>query len=341
MRGQVAIHQTTGGFSERWIDRCQLLDVPYKVVDCYSSDIISQLDSASGLMWHWSHDIPQDLIAARRVITTAELMGLKVFPNSATCWHFDDKIGQKYLLESVEAPIVPAYVFYHPDVALRWIGETTFPKVFKLARGAGSANVKLVKTASEAVRLTRRAFGSGFRPSPGMTFDFSKKLNDARKRRDIINKVKRLPRALTNIWRKRRSMGKEKGYIYFQDFMAGNAFDTRITVIGDRAFGFTRDVRPSDFRASGSGRISYDLARINLECVVTAFKVSNQIKSQSTAFDFVKDGSGTPRILEISYAYQAKAVHDCPGYWDRELNWRSGNFWPQDAILDDFLRKIP
>lgn len=26
--------------------------------------------------------------------------------------HFDDKIGEQYLLEAVDAPVVPGYVFY-------------------------------------------------------------------------------------------------------------------------------------------------------------------------------------------------------------------------------------
>ena len=30
-------------------------------------------------------------------------------------------------------------------------------------------------------------------------------------------------------------MGREKEYIYFQDFIPGNDYDTRVTIIGDRA----------------------------------------------------------------------------------------------------------
>ena len=32
----------------------------------------------------------------------------------------------------------------------------------------------------------------------------------------------------------------DKNYIYFQEFIPGNEFDTRVTVIGDRAFAFRR-----------------------------------------------------------------------------------------------------
>ena len=39
-----------------------------------------------------------------------------------------------------------------------------------------------------------------------------------------------------------------RGYVYFQDFIPDNQFDTRVTVIGNRAFAFIRKVRPGDFR---------------------------------------------------------------------------------------------
>ena len=47
--------------------------------------------------------------------------------------------------------------------------------------------------------------------------------------------------------------GKEREYVYFQEFLPGNNFDIRIIVIGDKAFGLKRMVRKGDFRASGSG----------------------------------------------------------------------------------------
>ncbi|MGQ9919614.1 MAG: hypothetical protein ACUVS7_19645, partial [Bryobacteraceae bacterium] len=89
-------------------------------------------------------------------------------------------------------------------------------------------------------------------------------------------------------------MGREKGYVYFQDFIPGNLYDIRITVVGDRAFGFTRDVCKGDFWASGSGLLVYDRSRINLACVRMAFDVSRKIGSQNAAFDILIDPDGQP-----------------------------------------------
>jgi len=336
-RVQIAIHhKNEGTFSDRWVEYCAERHIPFTAVDCYRSDILRQLASADALLWHFLQTRPANLLMARHVVMAAEAMGLKVFPSSPTCWHFDDKIAQKYLLEAVGAPLIPTYVSYDPDEALRWIDGAVFPKVFKLRRGAGSENVRLVRTADEARRLAARAFGRGFRPAGGYFADASTKYRKVRARRDVAGVLRRLPRAILDLYRRVHLMGREKGYVYFQDFAAGNTFDTRITIIGNRAFGFTRNVRQGDFRASGSGSINYDLARIKPPCVEIAFQVARKIGSQSIAFDFVME-AGEPKIVEISYCYLPEAVYRCAGHWDDRLDWHEGQVWPQDAIIEDLL----
>jgi hypothetical protein len=139
----------------------------------------------------------------------------------------------------------------------------------------------------------------------------------------------------------RQGLGRERGYVYFQDFMPANTFDTRVTVIGNRAFAFRRNVRPGDFRASGSGDLCHDPGRIHPGCVEIAFSVARRIRSQSAAFDFVFDPDQRPRIVEVSYCYVAKFIYQCPGHWDESLHWHDGPMWPQDAILIDVLDSLP
>ena len=129
----------------------------------------------------------------------------------------------------------------------------------------------------------------------------------------------------------------ERGYVYFQDFIPENSYDTRITIIGNRAFGFRRAVRPNDFRASGSGRIFYEAEAIDEQCILTAFGVAEKLGSQSMAFDFVQTPEGQQLIVEISYAFSAQAVFDCTGYWTRDLQWYEGHVWPEHAIIGDLL----
>jgi glutathione synthase/RimK-type ligase-like ATP-grasp enzyme len=340
MTVQLAIHPHEGSFSGRWLAYCDEHKIPYRLVNCLDSALIAQLASVDALLWHWNHQDPSAQLMARQVIMAAEAMGVAVFPNTATCWHFDDKIAQKYLLEAIGAPLVPTYVFYDLSEALQWIDGAVFPKVFKLRRGAASLNVRLVRHAQEARTLAKQAFAGGFQPVANYRQDARKRLRTARQRHDILGVIKRLPRTLATIRQLNRSLGHERGYIYFQDFIPDNQFDTRVTIIGNRAFAYTRNVRPGDFRASGSGDVVYDIQRIHPQCVPIAFEVTRKVGSQSMAFDFVLTANQQPMLVEVSYCYIPELVYQCMGHWDDQLKWHQGHMWPQDAILIDLLEEV-
>jgi glutathione synthase/RimK-type ligase-like ATP-grasp enzyme len=336
----LAIHHAEGTYSERWIEYCDQHGVPYKVVNGFASDIMQQLSSARALLWHWHHENPQDALIASQVLMSAKAMGLNVFPNTATRWHFDDKVAQKYFLEALGAPLVPSYVFFDLKSALEWIDRATFPKVFKLRKGAGSANVRLVRDARQARLLAKRAFGAGFKPSAAYLSDARTKFRRIRRRGDWLAVLGRIPRTLRKIRTINRVMGREAGYLYFQDFVPDCQSDTRVTIIGNRAFGATRFVRKDDFRASGSGDANWDPQLIDPRCVRMAFDLTNQINSQSMAYDFIKHPDGEFRLMEISFCFSIYSVTNCPGYWDDSLAWHEGQMWPQDAILMDLLEEI-
>jgi len=337
---RLAIHHNQGSFSDRWIQYCHEHQISYTIVNCLGTSIIRELAAVDGLLWHWRHQDPAEVLAARHVIMAVRAMGVVVFPDVQTCWHFDDKIAQKYLLEAIDAPLAPTYVFYNLEHALSWIEDVTFPKVFKLRKGAGSQNVSLIRSRQEARVLAKRAFSTGFRPVPDYWNDAGKRYRVARRQGALWAALKRIPRSLNNIRLLNRMIGREKGYLYFQDFVPDNQFDTRVTVIGNRAFGYTRKVRPGDFRASGSGEIDYDPSNVCLECVRIAFEVTKKAGAQSMAFDFVRTPEGRPLIVEVSYCYVPDFVYNCPNHWDRQLNWHDGHMWPQDAILEDIVQNI-
>jgi len=333
----VAIHHRPGSFSDRWIEYCREKLIPYSIINCFDSDIISKLKVFDVLLWHWHQGDTKAILFARQFILSVENMGIKVFPNINTCWHFDDKVGQKYMLESIGAPLVPSHVFYDKKEAIDWIEEADFPTVFKLRGGASSENVRLVKGSSEAKKICKIAFGRGFKTNAGYFSDFFTKMKMAHKKDDYLGKIKRLPSSLWNIYLSRKMRSRDKGYVYFQDFIANNKYDTRVTVIGNRAFAFRRMVRKNDFRASGSGQIDYEASKINIKCVAIAFEVAEKLHSQSMAFDFVEGKDSTPLIVEVSYCYVAAAVNACGGHWDNDLNWHEGAMWPQDAIISDII----
>jgi hypothetical protein len=340
MTRRLAIHHRDNSYSDRWIRYCDENAIAYTVVNCFDSDIMKQLACSDALLWHWYQGDPREQLAARHIIMAAEARGIPVFPSSFTCWHYDDKIAQKYLMEAISAPLVPTYIFYSLKEAMQWIDHASFPKVFKLRKGAGSNNVRLVQSVRQARALAKRAFSGGFSPISGYGQDAVRRYRAARRRGDLLNVVRRIPQVLAKIRDNTRLTGVEKGYIYFQDFIPDNDFDTRVTVVGDRAFSFTRNVRPGDFRASGSGDIVYDPQRIHQKCIEIAFDVTRKVGSQSMAFDFVLTEKQQPLILEVSYCFNAEAVYSCPGHWDAKLRWHDCHLWPQDAILIDLLNAI-
>ena len=333
---KIAIHNRPGSFSDRWIKYCEENDIPYKIVNAYDSDIIHQVDDCTAFMWHHTQCDYRDKLFAKQLIYSLEAKGLKVFPDFNTTWHFDDKVGQKYLLGAIGAPFVPSYVFYNKKEAIEWVNQTTFPKVFKLREGAGSANVQLVPTKKGAIHLVNRAFGKGF-PQFNRRENLKERIRKYKEGKDTLWGVCKGIGRLIIPTELAKMVGPEKGYVYFQDFIPNNVFDIRIIIVGDKAFGIKRLVRKNDFRASGSGNIIYKKQAIDERCVQIAFNINDKIKAQSIAFDFVFDANNQPLIIEISYGFMAKGYDPCEGYWDKDLNWHEGAFNPYGWMVQLLL----
>jgi glutathione synthase/RimK-type ligase-like ATP-grasp enzyme len=301
-------------------------------------DFWNQLNKLSLFIMRFQQ-IDSDLQLARDILPIVERSyHIPCYPNQTTAWHYDDKVKQYFLLKAEGFPIIESWVFYDRDSALDWAATAIYPVVFKLRGGAGSMNVILLKTPKQAAKLIKKMFGHGIYPD---TFLFSDTV-----RLKHFSLLRELHHIGGNIYRWSKSLDTspfwqmQKNYVYFQKFLPENNYDTRVTVIGNRAFAFRRMVRDDDFRASGSGRIDYDTTKIDYRCLQTAFQISKQMGFQSMAYDFLINENKEPEFCEISYTYVSRAVYQCPGYWDTELNWHEGHFWPEHLHLKDAL-KIP
>lgn len=335
----IAIHHRANGFSERWISYCDEHLIPYRLVDCYRSDIIRQLDGCQGLMWHWAHHDHKAALIARQLTLALEGAGLKVFPDSASSWHYDDKLGQKYLFEAAGLPLVPTHTFLDLREALAWARSTTYPKVFKLRAGAGSANVRLVPNQSAAEKLIRRSFGRGWKPLPASYFVKERlwQIRRDRNLKSVIDLGRGLLRAIRPSMHQR--VGRiERQYAYFQDFIPDNDHDVRVIVIGRHLLALKRMVREGDFRASGSGCFSDNPDEISAECLAIARAAARTLGTQCVALDFVFK-NGRPLIVEASYAFTANA-YGKNGSWDDTLTWRPGAVRAEDLIISSFLESL-
>lgn len=127
---KIAIHNRPGSFSDSWIEYCKRNHIDYKLVNAYGNDIVEQVKDCDAFMWHHHHADYRDNLFAKQLLFSLQISGIKVFPDFNTGWHFDDKVGQKYMLEAIDAPMVQSFVFYTKAEALQWIEHTDFPKVF-------------------------------------------------------------------------------------------------------------------------------------------------------------------------------------------------------------------
>lgn len=310
--------------------------IPFERLKAGQTDFLERAAKLDLLLVRWGHYDHDRQIALAVLPVVENLMGVKCYPDLSTCWHYDDKIRQWLMMQARGYPMVASRVFWERGEALAWLErEAEFPQVFKLAAGAGSSNVLLVEDAARGKRLVRRMFGSGI--LPGRVIGGG----DVRLRH--FSPWRETRRALGNLRRRLRGLDSSpwwqahKNYALFQRYLPGNDSDTRVTLIGNRAFAFRRLTRAGDFRASGSGRIDYDQDKIDPRCIEIAHRISEEMKFQSMAYDFLFTPEGEPQFCEISYTYLSRTVYDCPGYWDRELNYRSGHFWPEWCHLSDCL----
>jgi len=317
--------------SYRWAQAIEKAGHEVRWVNVRAADILDQLAGCHGFMWRWNHSAGMARIARRLLPVIERELKIPVYPDQHTCWHYDDKIAQAYLFQALGIPSPKTWVWYDRQLALEWAEKAGYPVVLKLATGAGSQNVVLVSSREEACRWIDRLF-RGFYCSleqPNLKQRVRLALNAL-----LLEDDSPFPD---------NGYDPQAGYVLFQEFLPGNAFDTRITVIGNRAFGFRRFNRNNDFRASGSGHLSYDIECIPEEMIRLAFSTAQKLRMQSCAIDGLYRGK-TPLVGEASYTFVSSAVHDCPGHWKLNgspetgsLIWNEGHLWPEEAQIEDFL----
>lgn len=334
---RLAIFSRKGSFSDRWVHYCRRNNIPFVELSPYDTDVISKIADCTAVLWHHHHNSDKDRIFAKQLLYAIEQSGKRVFPDFNSGWHFDDKLGQKYLLEGIGAPLVPSYAFFDKPTALEWAASTSYPKVFKLRGGAGSSNVRLVRSKKEAVKLINRCFGRGFKE-----LEFWKTLKYQwekywSKRITLLNMLN-FSIATTRDYLCKVN-NREHGYAYFQEFMPGNTFDFRIVVIaGKYALGEKRYTRDGDFRASGSER--FDYTDIDLKGVEIAFEVAQKLKLQTVAFDLIYSPNKTLRIVEMCYGFGTHGIQHAPGYWTEDMQWHEDSGFDFCGwMIEDMIEK--
>ena len=310
-------------------------NIPFVRLEASQADFWEKVKTLDLFILRWSQ-VDSDRQIAHDLLPIIEgQLGIKCYPDQNTCRHYDDKVRQYLLLHPLGYPMVESYIFWDKGRALAWTDQAEYPVVFKLRGGAGSQNVILVKSRSRARKLIKRIFGPGIYPEKFFN------LNSIRFQHFSL--YRELHHLAGNAYRRWRGVDVRpfwqihKNYALFQKFLPGNKFDTRVTVIGEKAFVYRRMVRRNDFRASGSGMNDYDQNQVDLRCIKRAFQISQDLNFQSMAYDFLFNREGDPEFCEISYTFVSHYIFNCPGYFDPDLNWHEEHYWPEYLHLVDAL----
>ncbi len=326
-------------YSARWFELARERGITTVRVDAFAQDIISRISNCDAFMWRYSPSAHPRLYAKKLLYAIEEQLGVSVFPNLKSSWHFEDKVGQYYFLAAAGIPTPVTNIFWTREDAEAFCDRAEYPFVLKLATGYQSSNVQLVRDRRSAHFYVDQLFshgviGLGYRPA-SPTRLMLRRLKAAT---DVaMGNNPYGPTAYANL---------QYGYFFAQEFLPDNAFDVRVTVTGNRAFVFRRFNRPGDFRASGSGHFDWDPDKVGEDAVRLAYRVARILGSQTVTVDILRRDE-EPVIVELGLAYASWCVEKCPGHWvlrgepdSGTLEWAEGSMHPGDAIFADFVAQI-
>lgn len=331
------LHSTN--WSYPWIEFCKKNAIDYEIINPYKINVINELLNFDIILWHYSNYSFKDMLMAKNVLNTLEDSGKVVFPSYKDAWHFDDKLAETYLLESIKAPIPKSYYYYSLLDLNNAIenNDFSFPIVAKLRNGSGSHNVKLFDSGKELLKYGKKMYTSGISSAPSLLYKSSSNIKSAKNLKTFIKRAKRIPEFLRSLSNAKK-FNVEKGYVYLQEFIPNDGYDLKVVVVGDKLSFIGRNIREGEFRASGGGDLFYDKNRVTKNVIDSAFKTSDQLGFTCMGYDYVVNKeSGEGIIIEISYGFSHQALLDSGGYFDREGVWHDEPLNVPDELLKNIL----
>lgn len=326
-------------YSEKFRELLDKNAITYTLINPNSQTMLEDLANCTHLLFRHSQGDTDMMLYDSIFHIAKDIYNLKCSPDYETYWSYENKIKEYYLLKSSGFPVVETNIFWDYNSAYKFLQTSSYPLVVKMYKGAASSNVVKINSIGDGKKIIDRIFGKGVKlgKMPGGSNLTS--ISNLGMSKYIHTKTRSLLIALGILDRSNpySEWQIQKDAILFQKFLPNNKFDTRVTIIGNRAFAFRRFVRSNDFRASGSGNLDLEPKEIDSRCISIALKVSKKLNFETMAYDFIYDENNVPQICEISYCFVDRVLRSCPGYWDDSLAWHEEQNWPQYYQLVDFL----
>ena len=331
----------SSAWGQVWIDYCSEKNLIHELIDWRSFGAFNKLASYDIVLWHYSHYSSEEMLFAPSILTALKASGCRVFPDLADSSHFDDKVAQAYLLKALGLETPTNYSLHSQAAVNDWIlNKREFPVVAKLRTGSGSNNVVLLSSEKDLRKYSSKMFSKGIKSTPNILFKLKSNLKSTNSINVFISRLKRVPEFLFSR-RSAKSLPKEKGYVYLQEFIDNVNYDLKIAIVGDRLSFVARGTRPGEFRASGGGTLFYDKNLLDRSMVEAAFQAYDALQSDCTGLDMIKDPrTNKPVILEVSYGFSHEAQLGAEGYYDRNFIWHDEPFNPPRALLEYIIKEI-
>ena len=312
-------------------------NVPFAVLKVEDIEDALSAEDISVFVWNFTHNSPREIFLGKSIIHLLEKSGVSCFPSYNDCWTYNDKVSQYLQFKNLKIPTPKTSIYFQGDK------HSTLPDtpiVAKLRGGAGSSSVTLIRSARTMRRYQKIAFQRGHKTYPfwGFVSDaFTRFLND-KKGRSFLQFCKRTWEALFRPESLSSINFREPGYLLLQDFIPDCSCDYRVIIANNsKAWAIRRGVRPSDFRASGSGLITSEPADFPEQLLQLAFDSAQKLQSTFVAFDFLELNDGSFQLIEYSYGLKSTAYDNCPGYWDVNLNFHDDQTHLLEGAFYDWL----
>ncbi len=244
--------------------------------------------------------------------------GVRLYPELEHMMAHEDKAYQAIRLARTDIGAPRSFVFGGKLQALEFVETSAYPIVGKSPDGSGSRGVYLLNTKQDAIRFVKRSMVH----------------RSYKKGRPFIT------RAIQRAIKPSRSLG----LLIFQEFIPNLKGDWKILIWGNVACGAFREIRPNDFRASGSGRIQYiDVPEAVLEY---AYQACVKLRLNWGSLDIGFDGNqcylfeyqgihfGLTVAEKSSFFY--KRVN---GYWKKQVGKIQIEEQMGEIIINDFVEQ--
>ncbi|MXV39156.1 hypothetical protein GO491_10785 [Flavobacteriaceae bacterium Ap0902] len=210
---------------------------------------------------------------------------IKIFPKFNQLYALENKGFQEYMKKMLGIERVKGK--YYGDIDELVNDKLTFPFVLKENKGALSSGVHLIKSENELIQIQKRLKKQSLKEK--IAFQVNKR-NSFNKDQNLNPRENLLEINFTDYFQKRIP-------VIYQEFIPDLKCDYKVLQFGNKYYTFKRETRENDFRASGSGKFSFEEAPV--EVLNFSKSIIEKLKTPFVSIDVGIDDSKNCYLFEF------------------------------------------